>query len=92
MNNEENQTEMINGLISRIKNEMILGDFKDLNELVDYIADKAENVAYDSSNWGYTQAENIANDIKVRVRRLKNLKKAHQIPNRVKDIIESIKY
>lgn len=92
MRNENEQTELINHLVTRIKTELILGDFKDLNELVDYIADKAENVAYDASNYAYTEAENIANDIKVRVRRLKNLKKVHHIPNRIETIIDSLKY
>ena len=92
MRNEEQQTKMINDLVSRIKLELILGDFQDHNEMVEYITNKAKNVAYNADNYGYNEAKGIANDVAERVERLKDIKKAYHIPNRIESIIDNLKY
>jgi len=92
MRKENEQTEMINNLVTRIRTELFLADFKDTNEMVEYLSNKAKDVAYDASNYAYTEAENIANDVANRIERLKGLRKAHHIPNRIENIITNIKY
>ena len=92
MRNENEQTKMLNDLVSRIKTELLLGDFKDHNEMVEYLSDKVKNVAYDADNYGYTEAKSIAEDVAIRIERLKGIKKAHKIEGRIEDIITNIKY
>ena len=92
MRNENEQTKMLNDLVSRIKTELLLGDFKDHNEMVEYLSNKAKNVAYNADNYGYNEAKNIAEDVAMRIEGLKGIKKVYHIPNRIKDIINEVKY
>jgi len=90
MRNE--QTEIINGLVKDINFELILGDYKDLNEMIDHTVSKAKIVAEDAENWAYTEARDVAEDIALRVGRLKSTKKAHKVTDRIKEIITTVKY
>lgn len=86
------QTNLINNLIHSIDVDMIIGDFKNNNDMISHIVNKAKLEAENADNWGYTQAKTIAEDIATRVNRLTNTTKQHKISDRIKEIIKSQKY
>ena len=92
MRNEQEQTELLNHLVSRIKSELILGDFNNYNEMVDFLSDKAKTIAYDADNYGYNEAKSIAEDVALKISRLKRIKKEYHIPSRIQMIIDNLKY
>jgi len=92
MINETEQTNYINNLIHSIDVDMILGDFKDNNDMINHITNKVNAEANNAANWGYIDAKIIAEEISLRVGRLANTRKQHKVSDRIKEIITSIKY
>ena len=90
MRTREEQT--INNLIHTLDMTLAIGDFNSNDEMIGYVVNKIDVTREDLSNYGYKTALCIADNIKVRVRRLKGTRKAHNIPTRIKDILSSQHY
>jgi hypothetical protein len=89
---KEKETEMMNHLIYNINTTLMLGDFKDANEMLNTITVKVETTANDAANWGYEEVNTIAQHIQMRLARLKGIRKGHLIEKRIKDIITNTNY
>lgn len=92
MTQEQEQHEMISDLFYNISIVSDLGDFKTRRELADYIVTKAQMMAENASNYGYNEAERVANEIATRAKQIRDIKKQHLINRRLKEMLNSVNW